>query len=358
MLRMSQRPQFQSIPDAALLPFLQAHDEAEAEQLLARIITEHATPVIQQIVRYKLRSQAAAQSSLEADDLQSEAIVKLLQELRACKASPAEKAIHDLRGYTAVLTYRTCHDFLRQRQPLRHSLKNRVRYLLNAHPDLDAWEDANGEIACGFAVWRQAGSSLIRNQALEKLLANPQLLKEPDAVERRKIIRPELLAAVFKFVGGPVELDDLVNIIATRYGLHERNESLDAVDAEGRSGYERLPAPQADIRQEAVLRDYLRRVWEEICQLPVQQRLALLLNLKDEKGNCMTAMLPVANIATIRQIAAVLELPPEEFYRLWGDLPLEDMQIAQLLGLTRQQVINLRKSARERLARRMKALEK
>jgi hypothetical protein len=35
-------------------------------------------------------------------------------------------------------------------------------------------------------------------------------------------------------------------------------------------------------------------------------------------------------------------------------LPLDDATIAGLLGLTRQQVINLRKSARERLARRLK----
>jgi len=39
-------------------------------------------------------------------------------------------------------------------------------------------------------------------------------------------------------------------------------------------------------------------------------------------------------------------------------LPLEDSAIAQLFGITRQQVINLRKTARERLARRMQAREK
>jgi len=37
-------------------------------------------------------------------------------------------------------------------------------------------------------------------------------------------------------------------------------------------------------------------------------------------------------------------------------LPLEDAAIAERLGLTRQQVINLRKSARARLARRMRGL--
>jgi hypothetical protein len=39
---------------------------------------------------------------------------------------------------------------------------------------------------------------------------------------------------------------------------------------------------------------------------------------------------------------------------VWNDLPIEDARIAELLGVTRQQVINARKSGRERLARRLK----
>jgi len=44
----------------------------------------------------------------------------------------------------------------------------------------------------------------------------------------------------------------------------------------------------------------------------------------------------------------------ESFAEVWNDLPLEDARIAELLGLTRQQVINARKSGRERLARRLR----
>jgi hypothetical protein len=39
---------------------------------------------------------------------------------------------------------------------------------------------------------------------------------------------------------------------------------------------------------------------------------------------------------------------------LWESLPLEDTTIAGRFRLTRQQVINARKSARERLTRRLK----
>ena len=50
-------------------------------------------------------------------------------------------------------------------------------------------------------------------------------------------------------------------------------------------------------------------------------------------------------------LKAFLEMPAEEFVEVWKRLPLSDIEIAEMLGLTRQQVINLRKCARERLAR-------
>jgi hypothetical protein len=41
---------------------------------------------------------------------------------------------------------------------------------------------------------------------------------------------------------------------------------------------------------------------------------------------------------------------------LWPTLPRDDQWIADRLGVTRRQVINLRKCARERLARRLRVI--
>ena len=68
----------------------------------------------------------------------------------------------------------------------------------------------------------------------------------------------------------------------------------------------------------------------------------------------MPELLPATGVATIRQIAETLEITDSRFAEMWPRLPLDDAAIAGLLNLTRQQVINLRKSARERLARRLK----
>ncbi|HEX7771867.1 MAG TPA: hypothetical protein VF435_05565, partial [Pyrinomonadaceae bacterium] len=78
------------------------------------------------------------------------------------------------------------------------------------------------------------------------------------------------------------------------------------------------------------------------------------LNLKDASGFGCITLFPAIGIATIRQLATALELSAERLAELWNELPIEDARIAELLGLTRQQVINARKSGRERLARRLK----
>ena len=99
---------------------------------------------------------------------------------------------------------------------------------------------------------------------------------------------------------------------------------------------------------------FLQRLWEELQQLPRNQRTALLLNLKDPSGFSSITLFPATGIATLRQLAEALEIGAEDFAAMWNDLPLEDARIADLLGLTRQQVINARKSGRERLSRRLK----
>ena len=99
---------------------------------------------------------------------------------------------------------------------------------------------------------------------------------------------------------------------------------------------------------------FLQRLWEVLDQRPRNQRAALLLNLKESSGFGCITLFPATGVATVRQLAAAVEMTAESFAELWNKLPLEDATIAALLGLTRQQVINARKSGRERLTRRLK----
>src|SRR5262249_30351855 len=89
----------------------------------------------------------------------------------------------------------------------------------------------------------------------------------------------------------------------------------------------------------------LERNWRQGLGLPLAQRLA--------EGGDALQFLSQTEIASKRAIREALEIDAAEFDAIWKMLPLDDAAIAARLKLTRQQVINLRKSARKRLERRM-----
>ncbi len=115
--------------------------------------------------------------------------------------------------------------------------------------------------------------------------------------------------------------------------------------------------PAAGIGDVLEQRDRLLRVWNEIVKLPARQRAALLLNLRDPEGGAVLQMLPSTGVVAQPRIAAALGMDLDQLTRVWNRLPLDALSIAGLLRVTRQQVINLRKSARARLARRLRMTE-
>lgn len=343
--------------DALLSPFLHATSEAESE-ILTRLLTEQASPVIKGIIRSKLHASGAVDDRLrgqDAEDVYGEVITQLLARLRACKTSPGSDAIGDFRKYVAVTTYNAFYHYLRRKYPQRCRLKNRVRYLLTHQRELGLWESGDGDWLCGFAAWRALGKDRPAGAGrLRQLQDAPQTLALQDI---QRVSLADLLSAILRQVGAPVELDALVNTVANVQGIKDLPIAMNSDEGEPSAGLRERPSdPRANIATEMERRSYLQRLWSEILRLPPGQRAALLLNLRDVQEGVIV-LLPLTGVATIRQIAEACGIPAEEFARLWNDLPLDDAAVAVRLGLTRQQVINLRKSARARLARRMRALE-
>jgi hypothetical protein len=357
-------------PDPLLLPFLQATDEAVSQRAVERLVHEHAEPVIQGVIRRKmgvaLRSRLSGRQSQDeqwAEDVRGEVIVQLLTRLRDLKSRPNGEVISSWRGYVAVTAYRACDKHLRQKYPQRWSLKNRLRYLLTHQPGLALWASGEGDWCCGFAVWRDQQKTAVRTGRLQQLCDNPQSLART-ALPQEDLARMDpraLLAAIFNHLTQPIELDDLVNIVADLQGIRDEmpTSGYATTDAHDKASdlIEQVRDRGAGIDEELSQRAYLEHLWSEIRQLPPRQRVALLLNLRDGQGRGVIALLPLTGVATLRQIADALDMSAEKFAALWNDLPLDDNTIAEHLNLTRQQVINLRKVARERLARRMRVFE-
>lgn len=340
--------------DPLLLTFMRSHDAEDSDQLLAAIIAEHAAPVIEAVIRSKLRLTSlpagrASSNEDHAEDLRGDAVVQLLTQLRRLKASPhGEDTIRDLRGYAAVVATHTCHRYLRRKHPQRHVLKNKLRYLLTRQSGFAAWEDGGGQLVAGFAAWRGDNASS-HAEKLARMAGAPTTFIPPNLLQRdgQGARSAELLAVIFNQLGSPVRLDDLVSLVAKLWGVADSEEAGEEVIA-------LVPDARAGADAELEQYDYLRRLWSEIMLLPARQRTALLLNLKDEQGRGCIALLPLTGVAGMRQIAEALELPAVQLAEMWSELPLDDARVAERMGLTRQQVINLRKSARARLARRMR----
>lgn len=348
--------------DELLERFLGEEDSSIAQARLEVLFSGHVEPVVRAITRYKLRRTCGFGRSYEIqdeEDISSEVVVHLLARLRELRKSRAQSPIENFRSYVAATTYNAYHKYVRMKYPLRWRLKNRVRYLLSHGYGFAMWKDEDQEFLCGLAIWpwpvaRKDTASDDQPPGLDEFV---QSLTPGKNAWRMNL--EELIRSFFTWRGRPIPLDELVGIVAELLGIREpqrvQSQGEEGEQGAGVSVCELLPDRAVDIASTVEQRFYLERLWKEICELPQRQRVALLLNLRDAQAGDALILFTLTGIASLRRIAKVIEMPLEELAALWSKLPLEDMAIATLLGTTRQQVINLRKSARERLVRRMGA---
>ena len=335
--------------DALLEPLLHEGNEDQADDLLLQLINVHAEPVIKGVIRFKLRlSSYSSTQRAEADDIYQEVLLQLLAQLQKFRKLPEGHPIADLRGMAAIIAHRTCARWMRRQFPERHALKNRLHYLITRQRGFGLWQNSEGQLVAGFALWQEEKQTSRRQTLdLEALPSHIAPLKGSKAQDLA-----DTIAAIFNHVAQPIEFDELVTAMAQLLGISDQPIESLAEDEDGVASMPDVAEPDPAWRIEK--RMFLQRLWEELEQLPRNQRAALLLNLKETSGFGCITLFPATGVATLRQLAAAVEMTADQFAELWNDLPLEDVKIAELLGLTRQQVINARKSGRERLTRRLK----
>lgn len=342
----AQRPALRS--DPVLRPFLEAKDESQAEQALARLLCEEVNPVVKQIVSYKLRAAPGNEnngSSSDVEDLCSETLVKLISRLSEIRRTP--EVIRNFRGYVAVTAYRACYEYLRRKYPKRHSLKNKLRYLLTHESRFELWQTTDGEWLAGLSGWsrRQLGR-------LQLLRENVPAFEHARPLTSAASLK-ELLTSILQRTNRAIELDELVGIVAEACQIKDRPVSETGDDW---MRLENIADQCRPIDCEVDRRMYLQRLWGEISQLSTDHCAALLLNLKDAQGACAIELFLITGVASFKQLAGAIGQTEEWLATIWNQLPVDDLTIAAHLKIGRQQVINLRKFARRRLAKRMKAI--
>jgi RNA polymerase sigma factor (sigma-70 family) len=319
----------------ALASFLGPSTE-DPEQFLAALLIDHALPVVKNVVARRLATSPAD----VREDVAGEALAALVARLRVLRRDPsAGTAIADFSAYAAGVAGNAVHQYLSARRPERARLRRRIRMACSTDVRFRIWETGMGFWLCGEVGWRtddRASAAAI--ETCRKELASSTLPKS----------LPDLLERIFQEVSIPIELNDLLFLCCGLLGIADEVHELEAVA-------ERIADPNAQAAQAAQSQAWLAGMWKEIRELPDRQRLALLLNLRTP-GGAAIGLFEDLGIAGFGELALVLTMSALELAEIWDRLPLNDKEISERMGVERQQVINLRSAARERLARRMNAL--
>lgn len=355
--------------DPTLLPFVTAVDEPAARAQLEELLLLVA-PVIKTIVR---RSDSAE------DDFQ-ESSQQIIKALWQCKSDPERQPIGDFQRYVRVVASHVVKRRWRAKHPAYHSLRESLRYLLRNDDRFVVWETEKQSWFCGLNHHRNQKALTETNARLAQLLQNP-LAYDEDILPGRdtqSVKQSDLVEAVFRWLEQPMSVDQLTSIIFTLRKI-ESPVAVYETDEEDELSWKDTLSDDAPLQDQTLeWRRFLMAFWTEIELLPPLQRIAYLLNFTVGEGALEIFWLH--GVATVRRIGMVLQLTDEQFARIWDELtvaeqvrkqalqlteydqkfallwrylPLNDLTIARLIGTERQKVINLRKAAGDRLARRL-----
>ena len=334
--------------DPRLHPFLEATSPNGVDAELTRLL-ELATPLVLRVVR----NRPCGGAEYDADDVVSEVrtqVVACLQRLRAegGASSLVAAPIADFENYVRTVAYNIWAETLRQQNPERTKLQNRLHYLLakrSTQHGFALWRvDGSGTWA-GFECWRDTVPTTFSGERHLRLMLDPHSAADEacGAGEWSPLNLPDLVAGLLGWLGGPLKLSELVNAVARLQGSPVSAPTLASEDADHPLTESGLVDPRPSPCDELRWKEYLTWLWQQSAQLTLPQRCAFLLH-----SPCLHEM-EFAGLTSIRLVASALGLATECMAELWNSLPLDDLAIGRLLGAERQQVINWRKAARIRL---------
>lgn len=309
---------------------------------LLDLMEKHVDPAIRRVVRAKLHATLLVEDehaeNEDAKDLVSE--VRAVT-LRAMARNTGTHNIENVVSYASRIATNVCNQYFREKYPRFFRLKNGVRYILTHDTRFALWKTADGVWICGLKEWAGRAGTPGTVDLVSMLRANV----EPAAISPESFKLLDVVAKAVELLDGPILYGVIVKAI---YEILEIDESTEDFSDERpiRSHRDKIP-------ERVEQKQLLETLWKGICDLPLRHRTSLLLNLRNERSESVIELFPLMRIASIKQIAEVLEIQAERFAEMWNDLPWDDNRISEHLGITRQQVINLRQSARAKLRRRL-----
>jgi len=323
--------------DNLLLRLLNVRDEQERQQCLDELLTIHVAPIIRQVLRLRLglyvNAQGVNENNHDAQDLYQEAMTRMVEILHSDQRSLA--TIENFEHYVARVVSNLCIDFLRSKHPARARLKDGLRDVFRRHGDLVSWQHED-EILCGFAAWRNTGKPAISDYDVEAKM-NAFLAARFADQDVRAVPLSRVVAELFDWIGGPVQIDVLVSMLA--YVRDIREQEIESWDDHVAAEFEhnsrrRTRSVESDIETNEVL----RRLWHIVKHLPPKQRDAFALRFHDDAGRDLFTVLLAAGIVDWKDLAEGLGRSVADLARLWTQMPMDSATAANELRTSRENV--------------------
>jgi RNA polymerase sigma factor (sigma-70 family) len=327
--------------DQLLLPYLQASDDSERQRHLDELLLLHAAPAVRRTLRQRLGFHVDQYGTnpynQNAEDLYQEVLTKIIQTLTDLRSSPKIEIEH-FRQYVSRTAANTCVNYLRSKSPGRRRLKDKVRLLLIYHRDFAFWE-AEGEFLCGFAGWqgrRRATLPEAEAVRIAERLGQALSVQYPT----QPLVQIPFLKTVvelFDLTAGPIEIDTVVNILATLLHIEDHAPASidDDLDVETEPTF---VAPPLTDSPDVGAPDLLRRLWQSVKGLPADQRDAFSYRFHDESGEDLFSLLIESRIATLSEIAEIFQRSAQEVRRLRSLMPMDGATAAGELNVPRPQL--------------------
>ena len=283
---------------------------------------------------------------LDAEDIFSETMTALIDRLWQWRERPEKAPLDYFPQYLTRLTLNLIAQHWRQQFPNLCRLRYQLLYLLERQgKGFALWDgDVPGEQLCGFVEWQGRPRCSSERYSLWSIDPHRCALDAlPPGSDPKTMPLPQLLAHLFHWLGGPMELDDLLAGLAELLDIH------DFPPTELPDGMEEVQ--DFKVAEKETTNEFLFHLWDTLWQLPVPQRQAFLLKQEREVWECFIRH----GCGSWKDFAQLLEIPLAELQELLPRLPLSDAEIARRLHLShRQKVINLRHTALRRLRRWLK----
>jgi RNA polymerase sigma factor (sigma-70 family) len=341
--------------NTTLRRYLESTDDAERERLLEELILEDAIPRVRKTVSYRLRYCLGGSGSVllhpDAEDLCHDVIARLMRHLEFVRIRRDPVGIRDFGQYAGRVAVNACNDYLRQRYPARARLKDKLRDLLERHPDFALWRSDSGyeELWCGFVASREMPLSTSSGDRLRRLLDGSEESPTVTQNELRHLPLVDLVAELFRCGGGPLEFEALLGAVASLLGI--RGESFLVFDEEHLSGRSRDPGDVVRAESSMEKQALLGRLWAALREMPQAQRAVYFFGFRDEGGDDLLSLMLEARTATPGEIAEQLGFTTVELMTVWREMPLDNAAMAALLGLSRPHINKLRFRAHQILRR-------